>query len=114
MHSVMAMWTDEDDAKNKGVDKGNDNETKIYPSENEDEEEEGYSSDMDLRKIPSNRWSKDMQRKSNKRSGTPNDNRGGESKEEELSKETEPEREGNLGRRGMKVLAVWRLVQQKT
>ncbi len=29
-------------------------------------------------------------------------------------RETEPEREGNLGRRGMKVLAVWRLVRQKT
>jgi hypothetical protein len=28
-------------------------------------------------------------------------------------RETEPEREGNLGRRGMMVLVVWRLVQQK-
>ncbi len=27
LHSVMAMWTDEDDAKNKGVEKGNDNES---------------------------------------------------------------------------------------
>jgi hypothetical protein len=27
LHSVMAMWTDDDNAKNKGVEKGNDNES---------------------------------------------------------------------------------------
>ncbi len=31
-----------------------------------------------------------------------------------MTRETEPERGGNLGRRGMMVLAVWRLVRQKT
>ncbi len=56
LHSVMAMWTEEDDAKNKGVEKGNNNESKICSSESEDEEEEGYSSDMNLRKMPSRRW----------------------------------------------------------
>ncbi len=57
LHSVMAMWTEEDDAKNKGVEKGNDKESKICPSESEEEEkEEGYSSDMDLRNMPSRRW----------------------------------------------------------
>jgi hypothetical protein len=77
VHSVMAMWTEEDDAKNKGVEKGNDNESTICPSESEDEEEEGYSSSMDLRKMPSRRWSKDARRKSNKGYDTPDDNRGG-------------------------------------
>ncbi len=50
LHSVMAMWTEKDDAKNKGVEKGNNNESKNCPSASEGEEEEGYSSDMDLRK----------------------------------------------------------------
>jgi hypothetical protein len=111
----MAMWTEDDEAKKKGVEKGNNNESEIGPSESENEEEEGYSSDMDLRKMkmPSKRWSKDARRKSNKGYSTPDDNRGRESEEEEM-KETELEREGNLGRRGMTVLAVWRLVQKKT
>jgi hypothetical protein len=83
----MAMWTEEDDAKNKGVEKGNNNESKICLSESEDEEEEGYSSDMDLRKMPSRRWSKDVQRKSDERYGTPDDNGGRESEEEKHSDE---------------------------
>jgi hypothetical protein len=37
LHSVMAMWTEEDDAKNKGVEKRNDNECEICPSESEGE-----------------------------------------------------------------------------
>jgi hypothetical protein len=52
LHSVMAMWTDEDDAKNKGVEKGNDIDSKNCPSASRlgEEEEEGCNSDMDLRK----------------------------------------------------------------
>ncbi len=65
LHSVMAMWTEEDEAKKKGVGKGNNNDSKIGRSESENEEEDGYSSDMDLRKMPSRRWSKDAWRKSN-------------------------------------------------
>ncbi len=49
----MAMWTEEDDAKNKGVEKGNDNGSEICPSESEGGEEEGYSLDVDFRKMPS-------------------------------------------------------------
>ncbi len=55
LHSVMAMWTEDDEAKKKGVVKGNDNKSKIGPNESENEEEEGYSSDMDLNKMPSRR-----------------------------------------------------------
>jgi hypothetical protein len=51
LHSVMVMWTDEDDAKNKGVEKGNNNESENRPSASEGEEEEGYSSNMELRKL---------------------------------------------------------------
>ena len=115
LHSVMAMWTDQDDAKNRGVQKKNDNESENCPSANEGEEEEGYSSGMDLRKLLSRRWSRDVRKKSNKGNGTPDDDRGGKSEDEEVSgvREMESEREGNLGRRGMTVLAVLMLVQQK-
>ncbi len=41
LHSVMAMWIDEDYAKNKGMEKGNNNKSKICPSACEGEEEEG-------------------------------------------------------------------------
>ncbi len=81
LHSVMAMWTEDDEAKKKGVKKGNDNDSKIGPSECENEEEEGYSSDMDLRKMPSRRWSKDTQKKSKKGYSTPDDKRGREIEE---------------------------------
>jgi hypothetical protein len=64
LHSVMKMWKDEDDAKNKGVEKGNDNESKKFLSSSKGEEEEGYSSDVDLRKIPRRRWSRDSRRNS--------------------------------------------------
>jgi hypothetical protein len=77
LHSVMAMWTEDNEAKKKGVEKGDDNESEIGPSESENEEEEGYSSDMDLRKLPSRRWSKDAWRKSNEGYSTPYDKRGG-------------------------------------
>jgi hypothetical protein len=40
VHSVMAMWTEEDNAKKKGVEMVNKNDSKIGPSENENEEEE--------------------------------------------------------------------------
>ncbi len=66
LHSVMAMWKEEDDAKNKGVEKGNNDEAKICQSESEGEQEEGYSSYMDLRKMPSKRWSRDARRNSDK------------------------------------------------
>jgi hypothetical protein len=59
--------------------------TLLGPSESENEEEDGCSLDMDLRKMPSRRWSKIAQRKSNKGYSTPDDNRGGESEEEESS-----------------------------
>ncbi len=42
---------------------------------------------MDLREMPSRRWSKDAWRKSNKGYSTPDDKRGGESEEEEHSNE---------------------------
>ncbi len=87
LYSVMAMWTDEDDAKNKGVEKGNNNESKNGPSASEGDEEEGYSSDMDLRKLLSKRWSRDAQKKSNKVNGTPDDNRGRKSEDGEGSSE---------------------------
>ncbi len=64
LHSVMAMGTEDDDAKNKKVEKRNNNESKNCPSTSEGVEEEGYSSDKQLRKLPSWRWSKDVQRKS--------------------------------------------------
>jgi hypothetical protein len=112
LHSVMAMWTEEEDAKNKGVEKGNNNESKICPSESEGQKEEGYSSGMDLRKMPSRRWLQDARRKSNKGNGTPGDNRGRESEDEELSNERDSAgKKRKLGRRGMSVLAVWRLVR---
>ncbi len=63
------------------MEKGNDNESKICPSESENEEEEGYSLDMDLKKMPSRRWLKDAQRKSDKGYSTLDDNRGRESEE---------------------------------
>jgi hypothetical protein len=56
-------------------------ESKIGPSESENEEEAGYSSDMDLRTMPSRIWSKDAWRKSNAGYSTPNEKRGGESEE---------------------------------
>jgi hypothetical protein len=55
LHSVMAMWTEDNEAKKKGVGKGNNHDSKISPSECENEEEDGYSSDADLRKMPSRR-----------------------------------------------------------
>jgi hypothetical protein len=87
LHSVMAMWTEDTEAKKKGVGKGNDNDSNIGPSESDNEEEDGYSSDMDLRKIPSRRWSKDARRKSNGGYSTPDDKRGKESEEEMSSNE---------------------------
>ncbi len=68
---------------------------------------------MDLRKLLSRRWSRDKWKKSNK--GNADDKRGRKSEDEEVSgvREMESEREGNLGRRGMTVLAVLMLVQQK-
>jgi hypothetical protein len=41
MHSLMAMWTENNEAKNKGEGKGNYNDFKIGPSESENEEEDG-------------------------------------------------------------------------
>ncbi len=118
LHSVMAMWIDEDDAKNKAVKKGNDNESKNCPSASEGEEKEGYSSDIDLRKMPSRRWSQDARRKSNKGYSTPDDDRGGKSEDEEHSDERDGARKrrklGKKGDDGMMVLAVWMLVRQKT
>ncbi len=73
LHSVMAMWTEDDEAKKKGVERGSNNESKIGPNESENEKEEGFSPDMDLRYMPSRRWSKDAQRKSNKGYSTPDD-----------------------------------------
>jgi hypothetical protein len=87
LHSVMAMWTEDDEAKKEGVEKGNNNDSEIGTSESENEEEDGYSSDMAIRKMPSRRWSKDARRKSNNRYSTPDDKRGGESEEEESSNE---------------------------
>ncbi len=87
LHSVMAIWTDEDNAKNKGVEKGNYNESQNFPSASEGEEEEGYSSDTDLRKLLSRRWSRDTQKKSDKGNSTPDDNRGRKSEDEEGSGE---------------------------
>ncbi len=87
LNSVMALWTDKDDAKNNGVENGNNNESKIALSESEGEEEEGYSSDMVLRNMPSRRWSKDEQRKSKEGYSTPDDNWGGESDDKEHSNE---------------------------
>ncbi len=87
--------------RKKGVEKGNNNESEICPSEKENEEEEGYSSDMNLRKIPSRRWSKDARRKSNKGYNTPDDNRGGESEEEEHSNERDRAgKRRKLGKKG--------------
>jgi hypothetical protein len=82
LHSVMAMWTDEDDAKNKGVGKRNDNESENCPSASEVEEEKGYSSDMDFSRLLSRRWSRDARKKSNKGNGTPDDDRGRKSEDE--------------------------------
>ncbi len=105
LHSVIAMWTEEDDAKNKGVEKGNNNESKIFPCYSEGEEEEGYSSDMDLKKMPSRRWSRDAQRKSDKRYGTPDDDRGGESEDEKGSGERDGAgKRRKLGKKGDDVL----------
>jgi hypothetical protein len=77
----MAIWTEDDEAKKKGVGKGNNNDSKIVPSESENEEEERYISHMDLRKMASRRWSKDAQRKSDGGYSTPYDKRGRESEE---------------------------------
>ncbi len=40
LHSVMAMWTEDDKAKKKGVGKGNNNYSKIGPSESENKQED--------------------------------------------------------------------------
>jgi hypothetical protein len=101
LRSVMAMQTEEDDAKNKGMEKGNDIESEIHLNESEGEEEEGYSSDMDLRKMPSRRWSRDVRRKSNEGYNTPDDNRGGESEDEEHSNERDGAgKRRKLGKKG--------------
>jgi hypothetical protein len=61
------------------------------------------------------RWSRDVQRKSDKGSGTPDDHRGGKIKMKRVAvRETETQRDRNWGRRGLTVLAVWMLVCQKT
>jgi hypothetical protein len=100
-HSVMGMWTEVDDAKNMGVEKGNNNESKICLSESEGEKEEGCSSDMDLRKMPSRRWLRDAQRKSSKGYSTPDDNRGGESEDGECSNERDRAgKKRNIGKMG--------------
>ncbi len=101
VESVMAMWTEDNEAKKKGVEKGNYNESKIGLSESENEDEEGYSSEMDLRKMPSRRWSKDAWRKSDKGYSTPDDKRGRESEEEEHSDERDrAEKRRKLGKKG--------------
>ncbi len=101
LHSVMAMCTEDDEAKEKGVGKGNDNDSKVGPSESKNEEEDGYSSDMDLRKMPSRRWSKDVQRKSEGGYSTSDDKRGGESEEEVSSNERDRARKRRkLGKKG--------------
>ncbi len=101
----MAMWTEDKDAKKKEVEKGNDNESEICLSQSENEKEDGYSSDMDLRKMPSTIWSKDVQRKSDKGYGTPDDNRGRESEGEEHSNERDRARKrrklGKIGGGGI-------------
>jgi hypothetical protein len=39
LHSVMALWTDYDESKKNGVEKENNNESEIGPSESENEED---------------------------------------------------------------------------
>ncbi len=87
LHSVMAMWTEDDEAKKKGVEKGNNIDSNIGLSIRENGGEDGFSSDMDLRKMPSRRWSKDAWRKSNGGYSTPDDKRDGECEEEVSSDE---------------------------
>ncbi len=80
LHSFMARCGQ--NAKNKGVEKGNNNESENCPSASEGKEEEGYSSDMDLRKLLSRRWSRDTWKKSDKGDGTLDDNWGRKSEDE--------------------------------
>jgi hypothetical protein len=88
--------------RKKGVEKGNNNESDIGPSKSENEEEEGFSSDINHRKMPSRRWSKDARRKSNKGHSTPDDNWGRESEEEEhMDERDRAGKQRNLGRRGI-------------
>jgi hypothetical protein len=83
------------------VGKGNNNDSKIGSSESENEEEDGYSSDMDLRKMPSRSWLKDALRKSDGGYSTPDDKRGGESEEEVSSDERDrPGKRRKLGKKG--------------
>ncbi len=108
LHSVMVMWTDKDDTKNKGVEKGDNNESENCPIASEGEKEEGHSSDMDLRKLFSKRWSRDARKTSNKGNSTPDDNRGGKSEDGEDSGERDSARKrSKLGKkRGDSIVGV--------
>ncbi len=111
LHSVMAMWTDEDNANNKGVEKGNDNELKNCLSASAGEEEEGYSSDMDL-SFSVGDGQEMCERRATKKTALWMTIGAGKVKMKRVAvREMELEREGILGRRGMTVLVVWILAQ---
>ncbi len=81
--------------------KGINDDSEIGLSECENEEEDQYSSNMNLRKMPSRRWSKNARRKSEGGYSTPDDKRGGESEEEVSSNERDRARKRRkLGKKG--------------